>query len=331
MRKIILTLSLVNLILLSSCTPKDGPVPKSVSDISFNQNGAIPDVKKTTPIVASINPASLAFGAGTFNLGLIVDLPVTINNNRDQVQSMDVVAFYKRGSTIEKAVLQSNITTFPTTVSYTPTDFYNAFTLLNNAADFTKDYTTADVIRISTDIYYKNGTKTVTLQDRLLNNNFITSYAVGTIQGVFTQLLPTPIPVTPFVAYTITCPLTDASTFVGNFKVLEDERGSFPVGSTVAISSVAGPTNTFKFTISFASSTAIANAATSSLLCTINATGAITSIVPSQQFNYGTIATPNNVTISNVAGSKVVNCSGEVSLKLNYGPILDKKLRLLRL
>ncbi|PKH67592.1 hypothetical protein CXF59_06695 [Flavobacterium sp. ALD4] len=110
-------------LLLPSCTNDGGT---STIDLKV---GAVPNITKTAGTDNFINLISLGKG-GSFNLGLTVAVA------QGEVSSMDIVGSYTKGTTVSRAIMKANVTTFPANLNFTTNDLIAAFTVLNSKSDF---------------------------------------------------------------------------------------------------------------------------------------------------------------------------------------------------
>jgi hypothetical protein len=127
-------------LLMPSCTDDGG---KSKVDLAV---GAVPNISKIATTDSFINLVKVAGGAN-INLGL------TVSVAQGDVASMDIVGFYQRGTAVYKAIMKSNVTTFPATVNFTQNDIIAAFSQINSISDFKL----GDKFIISANLTLKNG------------------------------------------------------------------------------------------------------------------------------------------------------------------------------
>ncbi len=125
MKNIKLIFALLAIVLLVPSCEDDGG--KSKMDLEV---GAAPNIVKATGTDASINLLAVANGV-KINLG------VTVTPGQGDIVSIDLVGFYKKTTTYEKAYLLKGITTFPTTFKFDQFTIMNAFTTVNAPSDFT--------------------------------------------------------------------------------------------------------------------------------------------------------------------------------------------------
>ncbi len=271
-------MSLLLLVIATSCENDGGT---SVLDLT---EGAVPNIRKIPTTDQGINIVALSKGQD-INLGL------TVNIGTGDVKSMDVIGFFTKSGVVSRAVLQTGLTTFPTTVNYKKADLVKAFPAF---ASFGLN----DKLVITTEITLKNGT-IVKIYDDLGVPLYGADVANSTIWAA-TQ------------TYLALCPLTDASLFNGNYKVVVDQWSDYAVGTIIPV--VYNPADgTFTFRILCTKNPYLVNAATASLLVTINPTTNATTVKSSEDFNYG----GGDVTSVNGTGS-VGSCTGDINLKLNF-------------
>lgn len=157
----------MGLLTIASCEDDGGD-----SVISLNE-GAVPNILKVTGSNTFIDLIALESGEET-------TINFTVDKGQGNIASMDVVLFYKSGTTVYRTVLESNVTTFPKAYSLTQFDIIEAFTELNSAADFQ----VGDVLSVSADITLTNGSKL-----NILNNdatpNFGQDIANSAVYKVF--------------------------------------------------------------------------------------------------------------------------------------------------
>jgi hypothetical protein len=150
MKKFKLIFTLLAIVLLVPSCEKDG------GDSKLNlTEGAIANVQKVATTDGFIDLVAI-------NAGSSINIGYTIDEARGKVVSMDVVAFYKKISgEVYKGVLETNVTTFPSTFSITQDDLFAAFEQLNVAGDFE----VGDQLTITTELTLENGTVIKTLTD----------------------------------------------------------------------------------------------------------------------------------------------------------------------
>ncbi len=146
---------LVLIVLIPSCTNDGGD-----SKIDFG-NGGVPNLVKDASTDDFIDFLAVNNGE-TFNLGLNVSI------GQGEISSMDIVAFYRKGNNISsKAILETNITTFPATVNLSKDDIIAAFSELNSASDFVL----GDQLTVSAELTLKDGRII-----KILNDDGTTNY-----------------------------------------------------------------------------------------------------------------------------------------------------------
>ncbi|PJJ10867.1 hypothetical protein CLU83_4342 [Flavobacterium sp. 1] len=269
------------LMMITSCTDDGG------SSVTEFIEGAVPNVVKTPGTDASLNYAALKSG-GSIKIG------VTMSVARGDVASMNIVGYYTKGTVVEKAVLTTGVTTFPANVTYTEADLYKAFTILNTSNDFG----ITDNLVISADITLKNGTVI----------NMFTDKGVKKFGADISNSLQ----FTASQTYIMACPITNAATFNGNYKVVQDDWQDYSKGDIIPVVYEAA-FGTLKFKILNTNNPYLVNYSTSYIIVTINpATGAVT-VTSNEGFNYG----PGQVYTLTGSGN-VSNCTGDINLKLIF-------------
>lgn len=198
MKKFKLIFTLLAIVLLVPSCEKDG------GDSKLNlTEGAIANVQKVATTDGFIDLVAI-------NAGSSINIGYTIDEARGKVVSMDVVAFYKKiTGEVYKGVLETNVTTFPSTFSITQDDLFAAFEQLNVAGDFE----VGDQLTITTELTLENGTVIKTLTDSGRPNY---GGNVGNTASF-----------TPLQVYNVACP----SDLAGTYSVL-----------TTATSTDSGPT-----------------------------------------------------------------------------------------
>lgn len=257
------------------------------SVIDFTE-GAVPNIKKIANTDQGLNIVALKAGEN-INIGL------TVSVGNGNVESMDIIGIYRKGTVVEKATLKTNITGFPATVNISQTDLYKAFTLLNSA----NDVDLSDKLVISADLKLKNGTIIQMFTDKGIANygaDAANSKAYSVIQD-----------------YIVSCPLADASLFNGDYKVTQDTWQDYGIGDIVPV--VYNPANgTFTFRILNKNNPYIANAATSYMTCVIDPATSKVTVKSNEDFDYGPGYGPTTGTGS------VASCTGDINLTLAFGP-----------
>lgn len=155
MRKIKLIFTAIAFALFTPSCEKDGGDSVLNLDVA-----AVPNITKVADTDAFINLIAI-------NNDEQISISFTVDEAQGEVASMDVVLFYIKGSTVQKATFASNVTTFPVTYTLSQTDLINAFDGLNAAADFEL----GDQLIVTTELTLKNGTVV-----KILNDNGTPSY-----------------------------------------------------------------------------------------------------------------------------------------------------------
>ena len=271
-------MSLLLLLIATSCENDGGT---SVIDLT---EGAVPNIRKVPTSDLGINIIALQNGED-------VNLSMTIGIGTGDVASMDVIGFFTKSGVVTRAVLQTGITTFPTTVTYKKADLVKAFP---NFASFGLN----DKLVVTTEITLKNGTVI-----KILDDKGVPLYGADIANSTIWAVSQT---------YTALCPLTNASLFNGDYKVVVDQWSDYTVGTIIPVVYNAAD-GTFTFRILCTKNPYLVNAATASLLVTINPATNATTVKSSEDFNYG----GGDVTSVNGTGT-VGSCNGDINLKLNF-------------
>jgi hypothetical protein len=269
-------------LIFTSCTNDGGSSKEGLNE------AAIPNITKISTTDQGLNVVALKAGQG-INLGLNVDVGF------GDVASMDLVGIYTKGTVVEKAILKTNLTTFPSTVNITQTDLYNAFKILNTASDVDLK----DNLIISADLTLKNGTVI-----KMYNANGSLNYGSGVANFSGIKVLQT---------YIVSCPLVDASLFSGNYKVTADQWDDYGVGPIIpVIYNAANGTKVFR--IPNTTRPYVINKSTSYIIGTINTTTNAVTVTSNEPWNYG------GTDIFTVTGTGTVgSCTGDINLKLFFG------------
>lgn len=267
--------------LFTSCSNDGGTSKEELTE------AAIPNLSKIATTDQGLNISALNSGKD-LNLGLNVAVGF------GDIESMDIVGIYTKGTTIEKAILKANVTNFPTTVNITQKDLFSSFNVLNTASDIGLK----DNLVISADVKLKNGTII-----KLYNADGTVNYGSGVANLTGIKI---------FQTYIVSCPLADASLFNGNYKVTADQWDDYGVGPVIpVVYNAANGTKVFR--IPNTTRPFIVNGATSYLICTLNtATNAVT-ITSNENWDYG------GGFITTVTGTGTVgSCTGDINLRLNF-------------
>lgn len=269
-------------VLMPSCTDDGG---KSKMDFEI---GATPNIVKAPGTDSSINLVSVANGV-KINLG------VTVSIGQGDVASIDIVGFYKKTTTYEKAYLKKGITAFPTEFKFDQFDIMNAFTTVNTPSDFTLNSS----LIVSAELTLKDGRviKMYTDDGTPLFGADVANSSLFKVQQT----------------YLMSCPLTDASNFNGDYKVVKDDWADYKVGDIVPV--VYNPANgKLTFRILNTNNIYILNPTTSYMICVIDPATAKVTVTANEEFNYNPGYGPTTGTGS------VGSCSGAINLVLAFGP-----------
>ncbi|GIZ07374.1 hypothetical protein [Flavobacterium sp. UMI-01] len=115
------------------------------SKLAFD-TGAVPNIQKTQTSDSFINLVEL-------NNDQTIKLELNIDIALGAIEAMDIVGFYTDATTTYKAILKTDQTTFPFTLSLTAEDLINAFPNLSSRDDFK----IGDKLIISANVKLKDG------------------------------------------------------------------------------------------------------------------------------------------------------------------------------
>lgn len=161
-------------------------------DSNLNTNpGATPNITKDATKDGFIDLIAIE-NAGEANIGF------TIDKGHGDIASMDIILYYISGTSVNRTLLEANVSTFPKTYSLTQNDLIEAFDNLNSAADFKL----ADQVVVTADITLTNGTILKMYSDDF-KRNFGTDVS-NSSQYKVSQVFP------------VSCP----SDLGGNYKVV---------------------------------------------------------------------------------------------------------------
>lgn len=286
MKKIKIILAIFALAILApSCTDDGGK-----SKIDF-EVGAAPHILKVTGTETSMNLVAIASGV-KINLG------VTVAIGQGDVVSIDLVGFYKKSTTTEKAYLKKGITTFPTEFKFDQFTIMDAFTSANSPSDFT----TLSTLIVSAEMTLKDGRVIKMYKDdgTPLFGQDIANSSLFKVQQT----------------YLSSCTLKDASSFNGNYKVTADGWADYPIGAIVPVTyDAANGLNTFR--ILSTTNPSIVNKGVPYMIVTINpATATVVSITSNTFYDYGAGGT---ATVTAGTGT-LSSCTGNMNLKVTWGP-----------
>ncbi len=111
------------------------------------QTGGVPNIEKVGTLDSFINLNEIQDGNN-------ISIGVTVGIGQGNVTSMNVVGFYFKGATVERAILASNVTTFPATITLSQQDLIDKFSVLNTIDDFEL----GDQLKISSEVTLADGT-----------------------------------------------------------------------------------------------------------------------------------------------------------------------------
>ncbi|MCC9061813.1 hypothetical protein [Flavobacterium piscisymbiosum] len=274
----ILFTSLLFILIAVSCDNDGG---SSVIDVI---EGATPDLRKEPTTDQGINIIALQNNED-INLGL--NLKVATG----QVASMNVVGYFTHSGAVTKAVLQSNVSSFPAKLSYKTADLVKAFPTF-------KSFGLNDKLIISADLTLTNGTVIKTFNDDGTPN-----YGADIANSTLWKVSQT---------YTALCPLDDASLFNGNYEITADDWSDYKAGTIIPVV-YNGTDGTYTFRILETKNPALVNPSTAYLLVTINPATNTVTVKSNIDFDYGGGDT-TPVTGTGTVGS----CTGDINLKLNF-------------
>jgi uncharacterized protein YsxB (DUF464 family) len=277
MKKLINKVSVLLIALsLFACTEGNKVIDQVLNDTEIG-GGALRTLSVASPIIES--------GVATSKFSAVVEVQ-DVNQSKD-TEKIDIYVTFKDnnladGNNSKAEVLLKSIPA--TSFVQGSREFMNAAIDVTIAELKTKfsltasQYTGGDVFTVRLAQVMKNG------------KVYTSTNAAGTVTGgAFFN--------SPF-RYTVNvvCPITDASLFNGNYRVIKDEWEDYPVGATVPVVAV--------------------NAGTPYIIVTIDAAKAIvTSATSYSFFNYGSAT---NYTVTAGTGS-VNSCTGDIELKLTWG------------
>jgi hypothetical protein len=244
--------------------------------------GAVPNIRKIATSDQGLNLVALQSGDD-------IDLGLTFDQAFGELSSLDVVAYYTKNGVTERAVLKTNVTTFPSTINFNQNDLINAFTALNTAADFGL----TDRLLITADLTLKNGSLV-----RLYDEKGVALY--GTDIANTTDFAV-------FQSYVALCPLDDTSLFTGDFEVVEDGWADYAPGDILTL--VHNPADgAFTFRIP---NLEAGNSPAAYYIVTVNPVDNSVTVNGNELFDYG-------VDILGRGNGSVASCSGEINLKIGY-------------
>lgn len=186
MKNIKLIFALLAIVLLVPSCEDDGG--KSKMDFGI---GAVPNITKVPTLDGFIDLVKL-------NEGKTITIGSTINLAQGDVVSMDIVGFYKKGTAVYKATLKPNVTTFPTTLTFTQNDLITAFAELNSVSDFAL----GDQFTVTAILTLKDGSSI-----KIINDNGTANYGQDIANSTEYKVLQT---------YNVSCP----SALAGTYSVL---------------------------------------------------------------------------------------------------------------
>lgn len=259
----------------------DGGTSKIVTS-----KGGVPNIQKIATTDQGLNVLALQNGED-------VDMGVTIDIGIGEVKSMDIIGLYTKDGVTEKAILKSNVNTFPSEFHVGGGDLISAFASLSSASDFD----ILDKFEISADVTLKNGTVL-----KLYDNDGTTLYGADIANSELFKVKQT---------YDPACPLVDASLFDGDYIVTEDTWQDYDLGTVIPLSYNTG---TFTFKILNTVNPYVNNPDTSYLLVTIDPTNNSVVVKSNEDFDYGPGYGPTTGT------GTVSSCSGDINLTIAFGP-----------
>ncbi len=121
------------------------------------------------------------------------------------------------------------------------------------------------------------------------------------------------------------CPIADASMFNGNFKVTYDAWEDYAAGDIIPV--VYDPAfGTLKFKLMSTNNPYIINWNTSYMIVTINPVNGAVTITSNEPFNYG-----GGFLVPVTGTGSVGSCTGDINLKVNFGPYTNYGLSLVKI
>jgi hypothetical protein len=213
MKKFKLLLTFLALTLAMSSCDNDGGDSKLNLEV-----GAVPNITKSATADAFIDLIAI-------NNDQSVALSFTVDLAQGDVQSMDVVLFYKKTTAIYKATLEANVTSFPKEYTISQTDIVNAFAEINSAADFE----IGDQLIVTAELTLKNGTVIV-----IYNNDGSTNLGIDVTNSPLFSFSQT---------YNVACP----SDLGGTYSVISS-GSSTDSGPTAS----ENPISNYPYTVTIA-------------------------------------------------------------------------------
>lgn len=200
--KILFTLFAIGTFVLS-CQDDGGD---SKQDLKI---GAVPNVTKVADTDAFIDLIAI-------NNEEDINLSFTIDLAQGDVASMNVVLFYVKGENAYKAILESNVTTFPKEYSLTQSDLIDAFSELNSNEDFE----IGDQLIVTAELTLKDGTLI-----KILNDNGSANYGIDVSNSPLFKVVQ---------IYNVACP----SDLGGTYNVLTSGSSTDP-GPDASVNPIA--------------------------------------------------------------------------------------------
>lgn len=183
MKKIKLIFTALALVLLIASCEKDGGDSVLNLDIA-----AVPNITKVADTDAFINLIAI-------NNDEQISISFTVDEAQGDVESMDVVLFYIKGTNVQKATFASNVTTFPATYTLSQTDLINTFDGLNTAADFEL----GNQLIVTTELKLKDGRVI-----KIMNDNGTRSYGADVANSPLYKVVQ---------VYNVACPSDLGGTY----------------------------------------------------------------------------------------------------------------------
>lgn len=195
--------------LLSSCEDDGGTSKRDLL------TGGVPNIEKVGTLDSFINLNEIQSGNN-------ISIGVTAEVGQGDVVSMNIVGYYIKGASVERAILASNVTTFPSTITLSQQDLIDKFTILNTADDFEL----GDQLKISADITLRDGTVL-----NLLNTDGTSNYGQDITNSALYSVVQT---------YNVSCP----SDLAGTYSVLSS-------GSSTDGGATNNPISNYAYTTTF--------------------------------------------------------------------------------
>lgn len=204
MKKVRLIIASLFLVIFIISCEKDGG-----DSVIALDNSATPNIQKVDGTDAFIDLVAVSSNTP-------INVEFTVDIGFGEVASADIVMFYFSGSNVYKAVYQTNVTTFPTSFSFSQADIFAAFDELNDASDLA----VGDALKITAELTLKNGTVV-----KILNDDGTANYGADIANSPLFSVVQT---------YNVSCP----SDLAGTYNVLTTATSTDP-GPTASENPIA--------------------------------------------------------------------------------------------